>query len=187
MPPDNDFTISDAPNLDRDHPHGHRLGGDRFLSQRTQRTYQHPQIRSLIAKHCEQLSSGLVDIFRTEVEREVKQRVSEVIVSEAAACCEHLRSKDEALLVAETRCKDLQEQLELSNQTCRQLQERVRQLEATEAELRIAVNEGLEVVRSFRPSNHAFHSPASLVAADRGPPSSTRRQASRSRLRTKGE
>jgi len=186
MPPDNDFTISNAPNLDRDHPQGHRLGGER-LSQRTQRAYQHPQIRSLIAKHCEQLSSGLVDIFRTEVEREVKQRVSEVIVSEATACCEHLRLKDEALLAAETRCKDLQEQLELSHQTCRQFQERVRQLEATEAELRVAMNEGVEIVRSFHPSDHAFYSPASLTAADRGHPTPARRQASRGRLRTKGE
>jgi len=148
MPPDNDFTISDAPNLDRDHPHGHLLGGERLLSQRTQRTYQHPQIRSLIAKHCEQLSSGLVDIFRTEVDREVKQRVSEVIVSEATAYCEQLKSTDEALLAAETRCKDLQEQLELSNQMCRQLQERVRQLEATEAELKVALDEQLEVQRA---------------------------------------
>lgn len=171
MPPENDSTIFDTSNLDRDHPHGHRLGGERSLSQKTQRTYQHPQIRSLIAKHCEQLSSGLVDIFRTEVEREVKQRVSEVIVSEATACCEHLRSKDEALLAVETRCKDLQEQLELSHQTCRQLQERVRQLETTEAELRIVVmNEGFGVVRSFRSSGHAFHSLASLAAADRGHP-----------------
>jgi len=142
MPPDNDFTISEAPNLDRDR---HRLGGEQLHPQRTQRTYQHPQIRSLIAKHCEQLSSGLVDIFRTEVEREVKQRVSEVIVSEATACCEHLRSKDEAILAAETKCKELQAQLELSYQTCRQLQERVEQLEAIEAELRDALNEGLEV------------------------------------------
>jgi len=145
MPPDNDFTISVAPNLDRDRPHGHRLGGEQFHPQRIQRTYQHPQIRSLIAKHCEQLSSGLVDIFRTEVEREVKQRVSEVIISEATACCEHLRSKDEAILAAETKCKELQEQLELSDQMCRQLQERVEQLEAIEAELRDALSEGLEV------------------------------------------
>jgi len=187
MPPENDLTISEAPNLDRDHPHGHRLVGERFPSGRTQRTYQHPQIRSLIAKHCEQLSSGLVDIFRTEVEREVKQRVSEVIVSEATACCEHLRSKDDALLAAETRCKDLQEQLELSDQTCRQLQERVRQLEATEAELRVVLDEGLEVVRSFRSSDRVFNSPASLAAPDRGRPTPTRRQASRGRLRTEGE
>jgi hypothetical protein len=148
MPPDNDPTVSETPDASRDEPPGHRLG-DRFPSQRTQGTYQHPQIRSLIAKHCEQLSSGLVDIFRNEVEREVKQRVSEVIVSEAATCCEHMRSKDEALLAAETRNKDLQEQLELSDQMCRRLHERVRQLEATETELRIALNEGLEVVRLF--------------------------------------
>ena len=141
MSPDSDLK---TPDVDRDRPHGHH---GRFHSQRS---YQHPQIRSLIAKHCEQLSSGLVDVFRTEVEREVKQRVSEVIVSEATACCEQLRSKDEALLAAEARCEDLQEQLELSNQMCCQLQERVRQLEATEAELRIALNsEGLGAVRLF--------------------------------------
>lgn len=168
MHTDNDSTISEAPNLDRDYPHGHRLGGERFHSQRMQRAYQHPQIRSLVAKHCEQLSSDLVDLFRTEVEREVKQRVSEVIVSEATARCEHLRSKDDALLAAETRCKELLEQLELSNQTCRQLQERVRQLEATEAELRNASNEGLEVVRSFHPSDHVFHSPVSCSSCRQG-------------------
>ena len=170
MPPDNDLSISGAHNLDRDHPQGHRLGGERFHSQRTQRTYQHPQIRSLIAKHCEQLSSGLVDIFRTEVEREVKQRVSEVIVSEATACCEHLRSKDEALSAAETRCKELQEQLELTDQTCRQLQERVVQLEATEAELRTALNEALEVVRSFHPLRPRFHSSVSCSSSRPGLP-----------------
>jgi len=144
MPLDDDLAASETPDVDRDHPDD-CLGRDRFLSWRTQGTYQHPQIRSLVAKHCEQLSSGLVDVFRTEVEREVKQRVSEVIVSEATACCEQLRSKDEALLAAEARCRDLQEQLELSSQMCRQLQERVGQLEATEAELRIALNEGFEV------------------------------------------
>ena len=90
-----------------------------------------------------------MDIFRTEVEREVKQRVSEVIVSEATAYCEQLRSKDEALVAAETRCKNLQEQLELSDQVHCQLQERVRQLEAIEAELRTALNERLKTVRSF--------------------------------------
>jgi hypothetical protein len=156
MPPNNDLTVSGAPDIDRDHLDGHRLGGDRFPSRRTG-TYQHPQIRSLVAKHCEQLSSRLVDVFRTEVEREVQQQVSEVIVSEATACCEQLRSKEEALIAAETRCKDLQEQLDFSNQICRQLQERVRQLEATaEAELRIASNEGLEVVRSFHRSETMF-------------------------------
>lgn len=150
MPPDDNKMVSQTSGVDRDdYPHDHRLGVDRFLSQRTQGTYQHPQIRSLIAKHCEQLSSGLVDIFRSEVEREVKQRVSEVIVSEATACCEHLRSKDKALLAAETRCKDLQEQLDLSDRTRGLLEEKVKLLEATEAELRIALNEGLEVVRSF--------------------------------------
>jgi len=142
MSPNDDLTVSETPDVDRDHPLDDRLGRDRFPSRRTQGTYQHPQIRSLIAMHCEQLSSGLVDMFRTEVEREVKQRVSEVIASEATACCEQLRSKDETLLAAEAMCKDLQEQLEQSNQMCRQLQERVRQLEAMEAELRIALNEG---------------------------------------------
>ena len=157
MPPDNDLT----PGTDRDHPHGHPLGGSRFHSQRTQGAYRHPQIRSLIAEHCQQLSSGLVDIFRTEVEIEVKQRVSEVIASEATAYHEQLRSKDEALLAAETRCKDLQEQLELSTQMRCQLQERLRQLEVAEAELRGTLK-GLEVVRSFRPSDRVFHSPALL-------------------------
>ena len=132
------------------------LGEDQPPSWRARGTHYHPQIRSLIATHCEQLSSGLTDIFRTEVEREVKQRVSEVIVSEATAYCEQLRLKDEALLAAETKCKDLQEQLELGNQTCCQLQERVRQLEATEAELRNALNGRLEVVRSFHPKIHVF-------------------------------
>lgn len=151
MPLDDKLTASETPDVDRNHSDGHHpySGGDRPPSWRTRGTYQHPQIRSLIAKHCEQLSSGLVDIFRTEVEGEVKRRVSEVIVSEATAYCEQLRSKDEALLAAETRCKDLQEQLELSNQIRCQLQERVRQLEATEAELRIALNERLEVFGSF--------------------------------------
>jgi len=183
MPLDDDLTASEVPDVDRDNPDD-CLDRDRFLSWRTQGAYQHPQIRSLIAKHCEQLSSGLVDIFRTEVEREVKQRVSEVIVSEATACCEQLRSRDEAILAAETRCRDLQGQLELSDQMCRQLQERVGQLEATEAELRAALNEGLEFqVRSFQnPSDHAFHSPASLVAAGRGHPTRIGQQASRSCL-----
>ena len=102
-----------------------------------------------------------MDIFRTEVEIEVKQRVSEVIASEATAYHEQLRSKDEALLAAETRCKDLQEQLELSTQMRCQLQERLRQLEVAEAELRGTLK-GLEVVRSFRPSDRVFHSPALL-------------------------
>jgi len=172
MLPNDDLTVSETPDVDRDHPDG-RLGGDGFLSRRAQGTYQHPQIRSLIAKHCEQLSSGLVDIFRTEVEREVKQRVSEVIVSEATACCEQLRSKDEALLVAETRFKDLQGQLELSNQMCCQLQGRIRQLEATEVELRMALNERTGVVRAFHPSDYVFHSPTSL-AAGRGRATPTR-------------
>lgn len=141
------------PDVDQDHPDDHYmdLGKDQPPSWRAQGTRYHPQIRSLITTHCEQLSSGLMDIFRTEVEREVKHRVSEVIVSEATAYCEQFRLKDEALLAVETRCKGLQEQLELSDQTCCQLQERVRQLEATEAELRNALNERLEVVRSFHP------------------------------------
>jgi len=141
MPPDKDLAVSETPDVDRDHPHSHHPGGDRFISQRTQGTYQRPQIRSLIAKHCEQLSSGLVDAFRTEVESEVKRRVSEVIVSEATARVECMESKDRDLLAAGARCQDLQQQLELSNRMCRQLQERVRQLEATEAELRIALDE----------------------------------------------
>ena len=143
---DDNRTISEAPYVDQGHPDG----GNRPPSLRVQRTYQHPQIRSAIAKHCEQLSSGLADIFKTEVEREVKKRVSEVIFSEATASCEQLRSKDEALLVAETRCKDLQEQLELSKKMCCQLQERVGELEATEAELKNALNERFEAVRPFR-------------------------------------
>jgi len=141
MPSDDNLKISEAPDADRDHPEGHNLGGDRYLSRRTQGTYQ---LRSLVARHCEQLSSELVDVFRTEAEREVKHRVSEFIVSEATVFCEQMRSKDEVLLAAETKCKDLQEQLELSNRTCRQLQERVRQLEATEAELKVALNQRFE-------------------------------------------
>jgi len=138
--------ISETPDVDQDHSDG----GNRPPSLRMQGTYQHPQIRSLISKHCEQLTSGLVDIFNAEVEREVKLRVSKVIVSEATAYCEQLRSKDEALLAAEARCKDLQEQLELSKTMCCQLQERVGELEATEVELKNALNESLEVVRLFR-------------------------------------
>lgn len=152
MPSDENLTVSETPVADRDHRDGHNLGVGRFLSWRTQGAYQRPQLRSLIAKHCDQLSSELVDVFRTEVESEVKQRVSAVIVSEATVFCEQLKSKDEALLAAETRCKDLREQLELSDKQCRQLQERVRQLEATEAELRFALNERLEDgVRSSHP------------------------------------
>jgi hypothetical protein len=149
MPSDDNLTVSGAPDADRDRQSVHSLVGDRLISWRAGKgTHQHPQLRSLIAKHCEQLSGELVDVFRTEVEREVKQRVSEVIVSEATVFCERLRSKDEALLEAETRCKDLQEQLELSNKTCSQLQQRVRQLETTEAELRVALDEH---VSSSRP------------------------------------
>lgn len=153
MPSENNLsTVSEAPDTDRGRQGSHNLGGDRFLSWRTQGAYQQPQLRSLIAKHCEQLSSELVDAFRTEVEREVKKRVSEVIVSEATVFREKLRSKDEALLAAETSCKDLREQLELNNKTCSQLQERVRQLEAKEAELQVALNERLvEDVRSSHP------------------------------------
>lgn len=151
MSPSDDLTVSSNQDVNRDHQDVHNLVRDRSLPRRTQGTYQHPQIRSLIARHCDQLSSELVDIFRTEVEREVKRRVSEVIVSEATAFCEQLRSKNEALLAAETRCKELREQLELSNKTCCQLQERVRQLESTEAELKVALNEQLEVVRSPHP------------------------------------
>jgi hypothetical protein len=148
MPPNDDLTVPEAQNVDRGHQDSSReLGGDRFLPRGTQGTYQHPQIRSLIAKHYEQLSSGLVDIFRTEVEREVKQRVSEVIVSEATTFCQQLKSKDEALLAVETRCKGLREELELSTKMCCQLQERVGQLEAIEAQL----NERLEVVRLSHP------------------------------------
>lgn len=146
----NDLPVPGAPDeVGQDRRGIHTLAGDRFtIPRRTQGTYQHPQIRSLIAKHCEQLSSGLVDLFRTEVEREVKERVSEVIVSEATVFCEQLRSKDEAILAAETRCEDLREQLEISRQMCCQLQEKVRELEATEAELRTALNNGnLEVQR----------------------------------------
>jgi len=157
MLPDDNLTVSETPDVDRDHPDGHHL--DRDHSRRAQGTYQHPQIRSLIAKHCEQLSSGLVDVFRTEVEREVKQRVSEVIVSEATACWDQLRSKDEALLAAETRFKDLQGQLELSNQMCRQLQGRIKQLETTETELRMALNERIEVVRASHPQIMFFIHP----------------------------
>jgi hypothetical protein len=173
-----------TPDVDQDHPDDHHmdLGEDQPPSRRTQGTYHHPQMRSLIATHCEQLSSGLTDVFRTEVEREVKQRVSEVIVSEATAYCEQLRLKDEALLASETRCKDLQEQLELSNQTCCQLQERVGQLETTETELRNALNGRLGHVRSFHPKDYVPHSPAFLVAAGRGRPTATRRQTSHSRL-----
>ncbi|KAF9782086.1 hypothetical protein BJ322DRAFT_1074243 [Thelephora terrestris] len=148
MSPSDDLTVSQTADSNRDHQDVQTLVGDRFPSRKTQGIYQHPPIRSLIARHCEQLSSGLVDIFRTEVEREVKQRVSEVIVSEASTLCEQLRSKEEALLAAETRCKDLREQLELSNEMCSQLQERVKRLEAAEAELRVALNEQLEVQRA---------------------------------------
>lgn len=139
-----------TPDVDQDHLNDHHtdLGKDKPPSRRAWGTYHHPQIRSLIAAHGEQLSSGLTDIFKAEVEREVKQRVSEVIFSEATAYCEQLRLRDEALLAAENRCKDLQEQLGLSNQTCCQLQERVRQLEATEAELRNELNRRPEFVRS---------------------------------------
>ena len=139
-----------TPDVDQDHLNDHHtdLGKDQPPSRRARGTYHHPQIQSLIAAHGEQLSSGLTDVFRAEVEREVKQRVSEVIFSEATAYCEQLRLRDEALLAAETRCRDLQEQLGLSNQTCCQLQERVRQLEATEAELRNELNRRLGVVRS---------------------------------------
>ena len=152
MPLNNDLTVPETPGVDRDHPvHGHRNNGNQFTSRRIRGTHQHPQIRSLIAEHCDQLSSELADVFRTEVEREVRKRVSEVIVSEATALCEQLRSKDEALLAAETRCKGLQEQLELSDQMCHHLQERVTQLEATEAELRAALDRGLKAVRSFHP------------------------------------
>lgn len=165
MLPDND------PGADRDHQdsQGHNLSGDRLPSWRTQ--YQHPRIRSLIAKHCEQLSSGLVDIFRTDVEKEVKQRVSEVIVSEATGFCEQLKSKDDALLAVETRCKDLQEQLELSDKACRQLQGRVKQLEVIEAELKVSYLESslLELLR--------FNSPAFLAATVRGSSVPTRKQA----------
>lgn len=160
MPSDeNNIVVSGAVDTDREyHREGHSSGGDRFLfSRRTQGGHQHPQLRSLVAKHCEQLSSELVDVFRTEVEREVKNRVSEVIVSEATVLCERLRLKDEALLEAETRCKDLREQLELSNKTCGQLQERVRQLEDTEAELRVALSEQLEDVSSADRQNSVFH------------------------------
>jgi hypothetical protein len=143
MPSNDDLMVPEAQNVDRGHQDSRDLAGDRFLPRGTQGTYQHPQIRSLIAKHYEQLSSGLVDVFRTEVEREVKQRVSEVIVSEATRLCQQLKSKDEALLAAETRCKGLREELELSTEMCCQLQERVRQLEAIEAQL----NERVEVVR----------------------------------------
>ena len=152
-------TISETPDVDPGHPDG----GNRPPSLRVQKTYQHPQIRSAIAKHCEQLSSGLTDIFKTEVEREVKKRVSEVIFSEATAHYEQLRLKDEALLVAETRCKDLQEQLELSKKECCQLRERVGGLEATETELKNALNERLGAVRPFRlrffffPFTHFLH------------------------------
>ena len=181
--PANDNTVSETPDVDRDHPDINHLWGNRFLSRRAQGTYRHPQIRSLIAEHCEQLSSGLVDVFRTEVEREVKQRVSEVIVSEATAWGEQLRLKDEALLTAETRCKDLREQLELSNQMCCQLQEKVRHLEATEAELRTALNERLEVVSAFHSSLILyFHSPTSLATTGRCRPTPTRQQTSGYRL-----
>lgn len=149
MPPDIDRTVSGAPDIDQDVPDSHNSGRDRFLSRKIQGTYQHPQIRSLVARHCEQLSSGLVDVFRTEVEREVKQRVSEVIVSEATVVCEQLRLKEEALLAAEARCDDLQGQLELCNRMCSQLQDKIKKLEATEAELRTSLNRRLsEDVRS---------------------------------------
>lgn len=148
----NDLTAPGAPDeVGQDRRGIHTLAGDRFIPWRTQGTYQHPQIRSLIAKHCEQLSSGLVDLFRTEVEREVKERVSEVIASEATVFCEQLRSKDETILAAEARCEDLREQLETSKQMCCQLQERVRELESTEAELRTALNKGSLEVRSSHP------------------------------------
>lgn len=148
MPSDDNLAVSETPDADRDRQTvTHNLAGDGLLSWRTKGTPHHPQLRSLIAKHCEQLSGELVDVFRTEVEREVKERVSEVIVSEATVFCERLRSKDEALLAAENRCRDLQEQLGLSNKTCGQLQERVRQLEIIEAELRTA----LEDVSSSHP------------------------------------
>lgn len=149
MPSDENPTVSaEASAADRDRQEGRDLGGDRLLAWRTQGTYERPQLRSLVAKHCEQLSSELVDVFRTEVEREVKQRVSEVIVSEATILCEQLRSKDEALLAAEARWKDLREEVELSNKMRSQLQERIGQLEATETELRAALNEQLEDVGS---------------------------------------
>jgi len=148
MSSSDDLTVSSNQDVNRDHQDVHSLVRDRSFPRRTQGAYQHPQIRSLIARHCEQLSSELVDMFRTEVEMEVKRRVSEVIVSEATAFCEQLRSKDEALLAAETQCNNLREQLELSNKTCCQLQESVRKLEATEAELKVALDEQLEVQRA---------------------------------------
>ena len=148
-PPTTPIPNIQTPNDNQDHPEDHHtdLGEGQPPFHSTQGAYH--QVQLLVAAHCKQLSSGLTDIFKTEVEREVKQRVSEVIVSEATTYCEQLRLKDEALRAAETRCKDLQEQLELSDQTCSQLQERVRQLEATEVELRNALNERVEVVRSF--------------------------------------
>lgn len=179
MSPSDDLVVSGAPGANQDHQDVRSSIGDRFLPYRTQGSYQHPKIRSLVAKHCEQLSSELADVFRADLEREVKQRVSEVIVSEATVFCEQLKSKDDALLAAETRCRGLREQLELSDQMCCKLQERVKQLEATEAELRVTLDKRLEDVRGFILKSCTYlHSSLSVAAAAVGGPVPARKQTS---------
>lgn len=142
MPPDDNFTVSGNPSVDQGRSDGHHLSAS---SQRAQVTHLHPHIQSLVVRHCEQLSSGLLDVFRTEIEEEVKERVSAAIVSKGYEYLEELRLEESARRAAETRCRELEKQLELSNQRCSQLLERIRQLEATEVE------PGNTIVRSFHP------------------------------------
>lgn len=131
MPLDDNFMVSGTPSVDQDRSDGHRLSAP---SQRAQVIHLHSHIQSIVARHCEQLSSGLLDVFRTEIEEEVKERVSAAIVSKGYEYLEELRSEESARRAAETRCRELEKQLELSNQRCSQLLERIRQLEATEVE-----------------------------------------------------
>ena len=144
MPLDDNFTVSETSGVDQDCPDGHHLSPP---SQTARVTHLSPHIQSLIVKHCEQLSSGLLDVFRTEIEEEVKERVSAAIVSKGYEYLEELRLKESARRAAETRCRELEKQLELSNQRCSQLLERVRQLELEAAEL----EPGNVIVRSFHP------------------------------------
>jgi len=131
MPLDDNFAVSGTSGVDQDCSEGRHL---RAPSQRAQVTHLHPHIQSLVAKHCEQLSSGLLDVFRTEIEEEVKERVSVVLVSKGYEYLEELRLEESARRAAEIRCRELEQQLELSNQRCSQLLERIRKLEATEVE-----------------------------------------------------
>lgn len=133
MPLDDNFTVSETSGVDQDRPDGYRLSPPSQTARGV--THLHPHIQSLIAKHCEQLSSGLLDVFRTEIEEEVKERVSAAIVSKGYEYLEELRLKESAKRAADTRCRELEKQLELSNQRCSRLLERVRQLELEAAEL----------------------------------------------------